>query len=216
MRARPGLLPGNVRFGRSRDRKNLLGHLGRECDHVRAACCDGVLGHRVELRRLRLLHHDKAALGLDGLQADRAVRSHAGKHDADGSLAELAGERTEQNIDRQPHAARSRRFVQVQCAARHGQFGIRRDHIHRVGFDGLHLRDLVNGHGGRALQKLPQQRLVRRVHVLHDDIGEAARGRDMTEELLQRLESARGGAEADDADSRRSGGCLRIRRSGHA
>ena len=57
----------------------------------------------------------------------------------------------------------------------------------------LDCRDL-----GDAPQQFRQHARAGRIHMLDDDEGDAAVGRDMAEELLQGLKAASGGAEGDD------------------
>ena len=65
--------------------------------------------------------------------------------------------------------------------------------------DAHRLRRLDNQHRGRPLEKLDQQRLVRRVQVLDHDIGQTTIGWNVGKKLLQHLQAASRSPQADDA-----------------
>jgi hypothetical protein len=79
-----------------------------------------------------------------------------------------------------------------------GHVLVRRDHIHAVRFDDGAVFDLDDLHPGGALQQLRHDALVRGVQMLDDDKRHAAARRHPYEELLQRLKSAGGCADAND------------------
>lgn len=79
-------------------------------------------------------------------------------------------------------------------------------HIHLVRLDRLRIDGLLHRHRRRPLQQFAEQRLVRRIHVLDDDIGQAARHEHVRQGLLQRFKAAGGRRHADDADAGRGGG----------
>jgi hypothetical protein len=56
--------------------------------------------HAREASGLRVLDHHGAAVGLDGLRADRAVAAGAGQHDGDQPIAEGAGGSRQEAVDR--------------------------------------------------------------------------------------------------------------------
>ena len=58
---------------------------------------------------------------------------------------------------------------------------------------------------GGALEQFGHDALVRRVQMLDDDKRHAAARRHVAEKLLQRLQSAGGGADADDGKRRARG-----------
>ena len=60
------------------------------------------------------------------------------------------------------------------------------------------VRRLLHLHRGGALEQLGQEAGPGRVEVLQDHEGEAARPREVAEELLQRLQSPGRGAEGHD------------------
>ena len=76
-------------------------------DEVHAAGGHGAARHRVVARGL-ILREGDPALGLDGLQPDRAVGGGAGENHADGTLALILGQRFEKEIDRPVRRARLR------------------------------------------------------------------------------------------------------------
>jgi len=88
----------------------------------------------------------------------------------------------------------------VQHAVENGEIAVGRDDIDVVRLDLHAVLDLEDGHGGGALKQFNHDALVGRVEVLNDDEGEAAGGRDVLEELFQRLQSPGGSANADDGE----------------
>ncbi len=183
-------------------------------DHVREPRLDGALGHARELRGRQRLDEGGPRLLLDGAQAERAVRAHAREHDADAALLPVLGQRTEEEVDRQVETARRRLRQEVQHAVEDRDVLARRDDVDAVGLHRLAIRDLRDGHRGRALEQLHHRALVRGVEVLDDDVGHPAARRHVPEELLERLEAPGRRADADDGEAPRAApGLLATRRS---
>ena len=169
---------------------------------------NGAARHAVELGRGRLLHQHHARLFLDGPQPQRAVGAHAGKNHADAVLLPVLGQGAEEEINRQTQSARRRRFEQVQHPVQDGHVLVGRDHIDAVRLDPRAVLDLDDLHAGGALEQFGHDALVRRVQVLDDDKGHAAVLRHMPQKLLQGLQPAGGGADADDGKRHASRHCL--------
>ena len=70
-----------------------------------------------------------------------------------------------------------------------------------VALDALPVLRELTGSGRGAGQDLGEAALVLRREVLHEDVGEAAVGRDPLEEALECLEAAGRGADADDEET---------------
>ena len=120
-----------------------LVHRGHD---VRQPGVDRAARHAVELGRRRLLHQHHARLLLDGPQAQRAVRAHAGENDADAPLLLVLRQGAEEEIDRQAQAAGRRRLEQVQNPVQDGHVFVRRDHIDAVRPDPGSILDLDDFH----------------------------------------------------------------------
>lgn len=123
--------------------------------------------HRVELGRFILGKRD-ATFRLDRFQAERPVRSRAGKDHPDRALAAIDRERFKKAIDRMLRAAHhlvARLEFQDALANLHPR--VRWDHINVIRFDPEIIPDLVHGHGSRTRQNLGQRAFVHRVEMLH-------------------------------------------------
>ena len=108
-----------------------------------------------------------------------------------------ARERKKKSIGRRrPRGAVGSKRCSLPCRMRHVLVG--RDHVDAVRLDLHPVPDLRDLHRGEALEQLGHDPLVRRVQVLDDDEGQAAAVRHVPEELLQRLQPAGRGADADD------------------
>ena len=110
----------------------------------------------------------------------------------------VLGQGAEEKIDGETQAAGSRRLEQVQHAVQNGHVLVGWDHIDAVRLDPHPVLDLEYLHPGGALEQFGHDPLVGRVQVLDDDKGHAAVFGHMPQELLQRLQPAGRGADADD------------------
>jgi hypothetical protein len=107
---------------------------------------------------------------------------------------------TEEEINRQAQSARRNRFEQVQDPMQDGHVLIGRDHINAIRLDQGTILDLDHFHARVALEELGHDAFARRVQMLDDDKGHATVPWHVTQEMLQGLESAGGGADADDGE----------------
>jgi hypothetical protein len=82
--------------------------------------------------------------------------------------------------------------------APHRQLLVRRDDVDVVGFDRDGALDLHHRHLRAAAEQLGQMALLARIEVRSDNERQSGIGRHRAEELLQRLETARRRADADD------------------
>ena len=161
---------------------------------------DRVERHAVELGRLRVLNQRDTRFLFDGAQPERAVSAHARKNDADTVLLPVLRQRAKKEINRQAQAAGCCRVDQVQHPVQDRHVFIRRDHIDTIRPHGGAVPDLNHLHAGHALQQLRHHPLVCRVQMLDDHESHAAVRRHMPQKLLQRLEPAGGGADADNRE----------------
>ncbi|MEC5164017.1 hypothetical protein RCH08_005207 [Janthinobacterium sp. CG_S6] len=196
------LVAGQVQEAAEQVGDDLFRHFLRHVDQVDDLGADGAGRHILELGRIGELRQRQPVAFLDRLQAAGAVAAHAGKDHADRQFAALGRQGGEKQVDRQAVAALLGRLGQQQAAVGDAQVGVWRDdvdavrpHLHPVG-------DLRHRQAGGALQQLRQHRLVGRVEVLDDDVGDAAVLRHVGEEGDDGVESAGRGADGDDREQR--------------
>ena len=153
----------------------------------------------------------------DRLEPQRAVGAGAGQDDPDGPLSLVLRQRAEEIINRQPQRAGFIRLHQVQRAVEDRQVTLRRATCRcSSGFDAqIVVRPATTGIAGALAQQLRQQARVAGMLVRHHHKRHPAVWRHLGEELLQRLQSAGGSAQADDgkgfAWKRRRDGAARRR-----
>ena len=155
---------------------------------------------RVELGRGGVLHEHHAPGAANRAQAHRAVRTGAGKDDADGPLALILGQVLEQEIDRQAHAALLDGRAQVQHAFLDRKIGVGGDRVNGVDLDRRAVLGRDHVHLGHLVQDLGHQALMGRVKVLDDQERHAAVGRHRGKEFLERFQAA---GRSPDADNRK-------------
>ncbi len=180
---------------------NQLGrHLGRRQLKVHETGGDGAAGHAVILGGFRALHHDHAALALDGPHPQGAVTAGAGEDHADGPVVLILGQRAEEKVNGQAAAARGGGLQQLEGAAEKGHVAIGGDDVGAVGAHHHAVLDLEHLHAGVALDQVGEDALVVRSQVLHQDKGHARVdiGRHAREKRLERGQSAGRGADADN------------------
>ena len=158
---------------------------------------NGAARHTVKLGCRRLLRQHQPRLSLDCLQTQGPIRIHAGEDDADAFCLPVFGQGAKEKINGETRAARGRRLEEVEQAVQNRHIFVRGDHINAVGIDFHPIRDLKHFHGGSTLEEFSQDPLMVRVEMLNDDKGHAAVRRHRTQKLLQRLQPARRGTEAD-------------------
>ena len=177
----------------------LAGEVGNRQRGVDDTGVDRVARHLAVPRRLRILREGDAVLGLDGPQTLRAVGRVSRKHDADRVAAAVRGERTEEAVDGQVRPSafeRARREGQPAAVDRDVRVG--RDHVDVVGLDGGAVRGLADRHRRGLGQRVAQEARVRGIEVLDEHERHAAVGGEVLEELGERVQPSRRGADADD------------------
>ena len=122
-----------------RNARQLFRDVRRREHEIHAARRHGAARHRIVFGRVVLREGD-AALGLDGLQPQRAVAGRAGQDDADGPLALVLRQRFKKDIDRPMRRARPRARLKLQHALHDGQVRVARNDINMIGLDRLIVR----------------------------------------------------------------------------
>ena len=124
-----------------------------EIDHARG---NRAARHAVVLRFGGILRERDAAHFLDARETRGAVRTRAGKHDADRSFAMGLRERAEEHVDGGPAPLFGFALLDPQIIVDHRQVERRCNHVDMIGFDGGGPRERQHRHGGHLLQQLRQ------------------------------------------------------------
>ena len=178
----------------------LRGHRRRRQFPIDQAGGDGAARHAVELGGFRALDHDHAGLALDRPHAERAVAAGSRKDDADRQLMLVLRQRTEEEVDRQPAAARLGRFEQLQRTVQKRHVVIGRDDVGAIDPDRHAVLDLEDLHAGIAPDQFGENALVVRRQMLdqHEGHPRVDVGRHAREKGLERRQTTGRGTDADD------------------
>ncbi len=176
----------------------LVGNLRDRQHEIDLGACDRAARHVVVFGIVGRLHERHPALLLDARDADRAVRTGAGQHDAHGLVLMGVGERAEEQIDRHMMPARTDCFGHPQVAVAHREVLVGRDHVDVIGLQRGRLSDLYDRHPGRTLQDLVGDALVLGRQVQDHHEGQPGLLRHVLEERFQRNQSAGRRAQPDD------------------
>jgi hypothetical protein len=163
----------------------------------------GAERHSAHRLRIELgLSEGEPAMFFDRAYAEGAVAAAAREDDADSALPLVLGQGGKERVDGAAVLPRRRRRRHAQGATLDRQGGIRRNdedpvcrHPHSA--FGFHDR-----HGGMLAEQLDEHALVVRIEMLHQHERHAAVRRHVSEERLEGLEAAGGGADADDQRER--------------
>jgi hypothetical protein len=185
------------------DPRELGGDLGRGQDDVDGSCEHRAVRHAGVLRRSLVLGERHAPCSLDRAKADRAVGSGARENHADRSGSLVVGQGRQEGVDRQVLAVGVVSRSKAQDPARYRQAVVRWNDVDVIGPDRRAVLDLAGRHGGHPGEQVCQDRLVRRVKMLHQHEGHAGVVRQRPKKLGEGLEATRGGAEAHDRETRR-------------
>ncbi len=175
--------------------------LGRHHE-IHVAGRDGAARH-VRVRRavaVIRLRQGQPAMLLDRLDAQRAVPVAAGQHHGRGALALVHGERAEEQVDQLALPALRVLTGHRQPAACHAQDRIRQQDVDPVGLHQLAIGRWHDLHVRVAGHDLMQQALAVRTDMGHHHHGQARIARQAAENALQRVDPARGRADADDRE----------------
>ena len=179
--------------------EDLLRHLGQREHEVHQPGGDGTLGHPVVLGLVGVLHDGEAALLLDLLDAERAIRPRPGKDDADRVPVVGAGEGAEEVVDGCPLNAPLLQLRKAEVGVDGVEVLPRRDDVDAVRLQRRLVRHLRDGHFHMRLEQVGEVALVLGREVHHDDKGQPALLRYVREE---RLESVQPPCRSPDADDR--------------
>jgi hypothetical protein len=140
----------------------------------------------------------QAAILLHGAKPERAVAAGTGQDHAGGILALVFGQRFEEGIDRRPLRPRFRHRREVQARAVDGQRDVGGDDVHGAGLDGPPILGPLDRNRTEPLQDVGEVARPVGVEMLDQDEGKRAVLGDGRQELLQRIDAAGRGADADD------------------
>ena len=159
---------------------------------------DGTARHAVVLGRRLILRQGYAAFRLDGLEAERAVRAASGKNDADGPTLEHLGQRSEQVVDGHVLAACRGARRERQRAVGQGHVLIGGNQVDVVYFDRHAFGRFLHRECVSLVENLRQMAFVMWFEVHDEKNGQTWPGRQMPEQLGNRLQSPRRAANPHD------------------
>jgi len=174
-------------------------HHFRGEDEVDAAGGDGAARHGIVFGR-GVLGESDAAFGLDGFEAEGAVRGSAGEDDTNGALALVLGEGFKEMVYGAMSAAFHLAFLKFEPGLGHNHAGVGRDNIDVVGLDGEVVGDLGNVHGGGAGQELGQGAGMVGVEMLDEDEGHAGVWGQVFEQKREGLQASGRGTDSDNRE----------------
>jgi hypothetical protein len=155
-----------------------------------------------ELRRARLLDQRDAAGAVDGAHSQGAVAAGARENDADRLVALVIGQGAQESVDRHALAAWHLRHGNPQLAVRDGHLTVGGNDVHAIGAHRHAIFGLDDRHRRRALQDLGQQAGMAGIEMRHQHESQAAVVWQMVKKLLERLQPAGRGTDADDRKAR--------------
>jgi hypothetical protein len=173
------------------------GELAHRQHEIRHSGRDRAARHRRIFGLDRVLHENDAARLLDRPHPDRAVRAGTGQNDGK-AVAVLLRHGAEEQVDRRAVAARLVEFHRGDLVIGDVKRAIRWNDVDVVRLQLLRRRDLHDGHARACRQNGRQVAMALRIEVHHHDEGSAGLFRKRVEKRLQRLDAARGSANADD------------------
>ena len=131
------------------------------------------------------------------------------KHNPNRMLGLIRGERSEEHIDWRPLAVGRSSAPETEPPVANGQDRARRQNIDMLRLDPLAILGFDDRHPRGAAEDLGKHAVAVRRQMSDDHEGQAAICRNGFEKFLQRLDSARRGADTDDRESRRHKSTLR-------
>lgn len=175
-----------------------LGHLLDGQNVVGQASGNGALRHLLVLGRCGVLDHGHAPRGLDGFQAQGTGRSGPGKDDANSPFLLILGQGTEEAVHGRLRGMPLYWPGQTENPSVDGHEMVRWDDVDVIGLDRHVILDLNDGHGGVSGQQPDHEALVRRIEMRHQHKGDPAFGWHRSQELLERIQPAGRGSDADN------------------
>ena len=197
-------LPHRHRLGQARPAHvghQPLRHRARLQHEVDETAHDRASGHTRMPRRRLVLGEREAGVALDRREPERPVGSRARQDDTDSVLLLVLGQRAEKGVDRHGRAGVAHGADEVERASVDLEVLARRSDADGVPLDPRALRGLAHRHHRVSPEELGQHARMLGSLVRHHDERHPGVGRGPGEKLLERLEAARGCAEADDQES---------------
>jgi hypothetical protein len=166
--------------------------------------------HSVEAGRVGILYEHQSAGRVQPFHAARAIRAAARENHRDGAMTAVLGERGEEAIDgkRKPHVRIA--IEDLERAVPDLELFSRLQEVHVVGFGLDAGRRPTNREIGEPRHQLVHDTLKVWREVLDDDERGAGLRRQCAKQLLQRLQSSGGGADAHDRELCRLRICRRF------
>ena len=192
--------PGGPHEGMAGDASQLLGQRTRRHHRVHATGVDGAARHVEVFCRGLVFGKGDARFGLDGQQADGAVRTGAREHHADGPTSLLLGQRLEEMIDGHVQPLRFRPANQVEFFLCDNHVKVGRQNIDAVGFDRHVVLDLVHWHGCGARHQFGQLALVAWIQMKDHDERHPGVHRKMFQQIHHGFEAAGGSSHSHDGE----------------
>ncbi len=155
-------------------------------------------GHTAEPGRRRIFGHHHAHMLFDSPDPECSIASRPGEDDPHRPPSLVLSEVLEETVDGHPEATRPDRFQVPDGAMEDGEIGPGGFHVHCVRLDLHAVRGLPHGHPGEPLEDLRQVPSLSGIHMRDQHEGEPGVRWHAPEELLERLESARGCTDAHD------------------
>ncbi|WP_245267466.1 MULTISPECIES: hypothetical protein [unclassified Methylosinus] len=161
---------------------------------------DGAAWHssKSRTRPIARLRHGDAAVLLDRLDAENAVAAAPRQDDPDGGFAAVASERAEEYVDRRSLVMGWVGRYQPKPPGGDRQDRRRRNNIYLILLEALTVASDLDAHFGMVPQNIREQALPIRSQMHDDDEAHAWIGGHGAEQTLQRLDAARGSADAYD------------------
>jgi hypothetical protein len=175
----------------------LQGDLAGRQDIVHIAVHDGAARHAGLGGGLLILGDGDAALRLDRLKPQGAIRTAARQQDGDCPVLLDDRQRPEQVIDRHVLSRQRRTRRQPQLAVRQRHVGVGRNEVHVVGLHVHSLAHLANRHLRGLGKNLRQVAFVVRLQMRDIKDGQARVRGNVFQDRRERFESAGGGTDAD-------------------
>ena len=179
----------------------LAGHFRRGQHEIGEPGGDRAARHAGIFRRLHLLDHRHPPFALDGPQPQRPVGPRPGQHDADRLVLLVLRQRAEKRVDRQMRRLGFPGLHPVQDAAQDREGSARRADVNVVGLGFQPVADLHHRQPGDLAEQFRQQAGVPRVLVGDHHEGHAGVQRHLAEKLIQRLQAAGRGPDANHRES---------------
>ena len=157
---------------------------------------DGRAGHAIEAGRFRSLHQGEATAGPHREQPPGTIGAGAGEHHRHAVLAPVLGNRLEQLVNAGAGGEAGLGIQKPQPIPFHPKVAVGRPHHDHAWRQEIALGRRHHRQGGGMGQQIHDQAWVVGGEVLGHHVAHRTGGRQLAHQLLQRLQTARGGADA--------------------